>query len=145
MSIGRTFPESLQKGMRSLENGRLGLNADPPEVALEDLDDDHLLAAVAKPTPSRLFQVEALLRRGVDLARVHEATGIDEWFLDQILAICEERVELEGVAPELERQLGASLLSRRGTLVALSFSLRPPITTRPGRTRTRSAPLTARR
>ena len=71
MAIGRTFPESLQKGMRSLENGRLGLNADPAEAALDALNDNDLLAAVARPTPSRLFQVEALLRRGFDLVRVH--------------------------------------------------------------------------
>ena len=62
MAIGRTFPESLQKGMRSLENGRLGLNGDPAEAALDALDDDALLAAAAVPTPARVAQLEALLR-----------------------------------------------------------------------------------
>ena len=114
MAIGRTFPESLQKGMRSLENGRLGLNADPAEAALDALNDNDLLAAVARPTPSRLFQVEALLRRGVDLVRVHEVTDIDEWFLDQVLAICEERAELEGAGPETMERAGWRRAKRLG-------------------------------
>ena len=100
MAIGRTFPESLQKGMRSLENGRLGLNGDPAEVALDALDDDALLAAAAIPTPARVTQLEALLRRGVDPDIVHQATRVDPWFLDQILAISEERLHLESVGPD---------------------------------------------
>ena len=92
MAIGRTFPESLQKGMRSLENGRLGLNCDPAEAALDQLDDDALLAAAAIATPGRITQLEALLRRGVPLEVVHSATKVDPWFLDQILSISEERL-----------------------------------------------------
>ena len=100
MAIGRTFSESLQKGMRSLENGRLGLNGDPAEAALDALDDDALLAAAAIPTPARVTQLEALLRRGVDPDIVHQATRVDPWFLDQILAISEERLHLESVGPD---------------------------------------------
>ena len=100
MAIGRTFPESLQKGMRSLENGRLGLNGDPAEAALDALDDDALLAAAAVPTPARVAQLEALLRRGVDPDIVHQATRVDPWFLDQILAVSEERLHLESVGPD---------------------------------------------
>ena len=95
MAIGRTFPESLQKGMRSLENGRLGLNGDPAEAVLDEMGDDALLAAAAVPTPGRITQLEALLRRGVPLEVVHEATKVDPWFLDQILSISEERLHLE--------------------------------------------------
>ena len=51
MAIGRTFTESLQKGLRSLELGRHGLNADPGEAACDLLSDDELLAAAAVPTP----------------------------------------------------------------------------------------------
>src|SRR5207248_6225114 len=43
MAIGRTFPESLQKGLRSLEHGRLGLNCDLGETLYDDLDDDELV------------------------------------------------------------------------------------------------------
>ena len=54
MAIGRTFPESLQKGLRSLEQGRLGLNADPAEKAMDELDDAALLAKASVPTPERI-------------------------------------------------------------------------------------------
>ncbi len=53
MAIGRTFAESLQKGFRSLETGRLGLNADPGETAYDAMDLDDLVARSAVPTPDR--------------------------------------------------------------------------------------------
>ena len=62
MAIGRTFPESLQKALRSLEHGRLGLNCDPAEEQMAALGDGELLAAVATPTPDRIFQIGELLR-----------------------------------------------------------------------------------
>jgi len=97
MAIGRTFPESLQKALRSLEQGRLGLNADTSEAHLESVDDGELLAAVAVPTAERVFQLGELLRRGVSVERLHDACRIDPWFLDQLLAIVEERTVLEGL------------------------------------------------
>ncbi len=97
MAIGRTFPESLQKAVRSLETGRLGLNCDPTEHELDALSDDELVQAAAIPTPERLFQVEAALRRFVSVERVHEVTHIDPWFCDQILQIVEERDRLRTV------------------------------------------------
>jgi len=100
MAIGRTFPESLQKGMRSLENGRSGLNGDPAEASLDQMDDEALLAAAAIPTPTRILQLEALLRRGVAIEAVHAATRVDPWFLDQILSISEERLHLDSIAAE---------------------------------------------
>jgi len=94
MAIGRTFPESLQKGLRSLEHGRRGLNCDPGERELDGLTDDELLTQAAIATPDRPFQLEAALRRGIDVDRLYEATRVDPWFLDQILAIVEERLHL---------------------------------------------------
>jgi carbamoyl-phosphate synthase large subunit len=94
MAIGRTFPESFQKGMRSLEQGRLGLNCDPAEQVLDELSDDELLARASVGTPDRPFELEAALRRGLGVDRVHEATKVDPWFLDQILMIVEEREHL---------------------------------------------------
>ncbi|HEY8217241.1 MAG TPA: carbamoyl-phosphate synthase large subunit [Acidimicrobiia bacterium] len=99
MAIGRTFPESLQKALRSLETGRLGLNADPAEAELDRVATDELVRAAATPTPERVFVVEAALRRGVTVERLHEVTGIDPWFLDQIAAIAEARPPLEGRSP----------------------------------------------
>ena len=100
MSIGRTFPESLQKGMRSLENGRRGLNADPGEHKFSEIEDEILISKVGIPTSERLFQLEALLRRGFSIERLYEETSIDPWFIDQISIISEERMALEKQTPE---------------------------------------------
>ena len=94
MSIGRTFAESLQKGLRSLEQGRLGLGCDPGEALLAERTDEDLLAAISIPTPERIFQVGELLRRGVSIDDVHAACRIDPWFLDHMLQIMEEREAL---------------------------------------------------
>ncbi|MEO6570973.1 MAG: carbamoyl-phosphate synthase large subunit, partial [Ilumatobacteraceae bacterium] len=94
MSIGRTFPESLQKGLRSLEQGRLGLNCDPAAEQFASQSDDELLAATAIPTPERIFQIGELLRRGVSIEDVHRANRVDPWFLDQMQIITEEQAVL---------------------------------------------------
>ena len=94
MAIGRTFPESLQKALRSLEHGRFGLNGDPAEVSLDDLDDDELVRRAAIATPDRPFQLEAALRRGITVDRLAEITRVDPWFLDQVAQITEERLKL---------------------------------------------------
>ena len=114
MAIGRTFCESLQKGLRSLEQGRLGLNADPAEAAYDRLGDAELMAAAAVPTPERIFQLEALLRRGEPVEAVHAATGVDRWFLDQIDRICAERRALETTAPAAMNRAGWRRAKRLG-------------------------------
>ncbi len=106
MAIGRTFPESLQKGLRSLETGRLGLNADPAERQHRDLSDDELWSAVAIATPERIFQVGEGLRRGWSVDDLAATTAIDRWFVDQLALVVEERAELEALDP-------SSMTSRR--------------------------------
>jgi carbamoyl-phosphate synthase large subunit len=91
MAIGRTFPESFQKALRSLEHGRAGLNCDPTEREYDAHPDDELVRLVATPTPERPFLLDAALRRGVSVERLHETTGIDPWFLDQMALIGETR------------------------------------------------------
>ena len=76
------------------------MNADPAEAHDDDVDDDELLARAAVPTPDRILQVGALLRRGVEVDVLHDTTGIDPWFLDQMLRIVEEREHLAGVGFE---------------------------------------------
>ncbi len=100
MSIGRTFPESLQKALRSLELGRHGFNADPGEKDFESLSDDELLRKVSIPTPERLFQIGELILRGISIEKIHEETYIDFWFLDQLQIIVEEREYLESLSVE---------------------------------------------
>ncbi|GAC1594889.1 MAG: carbamoyl-phosphate synthase large subunit [Acidimicrobiales bacterium] len=107
MAIGRTFPESLQKALRSLELGRHGLNCDPAEKALDVYDDDELVRRAAIGTPERPFQLEAALRRGVTVERLAEVTRVDPWFLDQISQITECRrslADLDGPAAMDRRQ-----------------------------------------
>ena len=95
MAIGRTFAESLQKALRSLEQGRAGLNADSQEAALDGVDSDELLERVAVASPDRVFELEALLRRGVTVERLAEATAIDPWFLRQLRLIAGARLEAQ--------------------------------------------------
>ncbi len=94
MAIGRTFPESLQKALRSLEHGRAGLNCDPAEAALDALDDGELVARASIGTPDRPFQLEAALRRGITVDDLAASTRVDPWFLDQMLRVVEEREHL---------------------------------------------------
>ncbi|HEY3844648.1 MAG TPA: carbamoyl-phosphate synthase large subunit [Acidimicrobiales bacterium] len=94
MAIGRTFCESLQKAVRSLEQGRSGLNADPSEAVLDDFSDEELLDRVSVATPDRIFELEAVLRRGVAPETVVARTGIDPWFIGQLQRITEGRAEI---------------------------------------------------
>jgi carbamoyl-phosphate synthase large subunit len=98
MAIGRTFTESLQKGLRSLERGRAGLNCDPAEALWDHWDDDELVRRAGIATPDRPFQLEAALRRGISVERLYEATGVDPWFLDQIQLVVDERRSLAAQA-----------------------------------------------
>jgi carbamoyl-phosphate synthase large subunit len=94
MAIGRTFPESLQKALRSLEHGRLGLNCDPAEGQFDDVSDATLLHSISIPTPDRIFQIGELLHRKLPVEQIYEACKVDPWFLDQMSIITEEREAL---------------------------------------------------
>ncbi|MDX7951957.1 carbamoyl-phosphate synthase large subunit [Lichenihabitans sp. Uapishka_5] len=91
MAIGRTFAESLQKALRSLETGLSGLD----EIAIDGLgqgDDPAVLrAALGKPTPDRLLNVAQALRHGMSHADIYEACRIDHWFIERL----QEIVDLE--------------------------------------------------
>ncbi|MBK7595872.1 MAG: carbamoyl-phosphate synthase large subunit [Gemmatimonadetes bacterium] len=86
MAIGRTFKEALQKGFRGLETGRAGwvIGAGPVDDRLDAIDRETLLAAIRRPTPERLFQVKRALIAKVSVEDLHEASGIDPWFLHQL-------------------------------------------------------------
>ena len=99
MAIGRTFPESLQKALRSLEQGRLGLNCDPAEKQFANLSTQELLTSVGVGTPDRIFTIGELLLRGVSVDEVYQACKVDRWFLDQMLMIIEEREAVKSLSP----------------------------------------------
>ena len=82
MAIGRTFAESLQKALRSLETGLTGLD----EVALSE---DHALirSELARPTPDRLLVAAQAMRHGFPLDEIQRITGYDPWFLGEIETI----------------------------------------------------------
>ena len=89
MAIGRTFPESLQKALRSMETGLAGL--DP--VEFDDTSDDGIVARLALPSPDRILVIAQAMRHGFKDGAIHEITRYDPWFLEQIRMI----VEAEGV------------------------------------------------
>ncbi|MGH8311217.1 MAG: carbamoyl-phosphate synthase large subunit, partial [Steroidobacteraceae bacterium] len=94
MSIGRTFQESLQKALRSMETGLTGLDEVPvPGVGEGVSSRDAYRAALAKPTPERLLVIAQAFRAGVAVEDIHAASKVDPWFLEQIRGIV--RVESE--------------------------------------------------
>ena len=100
MAIGRTFQESLQKALRSLETGLTGLD----EIAIEGFDpakgvDDAdnkaaIRAALGTPTPDRLLKVAQAMRLGASDDLIHNACRIDPWFLGEIRGIIDREAEI---------------------------------------------------
>ncbi len=94
MAIGRTFRESLQKGLRSLENGRFGFGVDAKEAATEPLEKDELRRRLQVPGPNRIFRIREALRAGWTVESLHSHTKIDVWFLEQMKALVDREDEL---------------------------------------------------
>ena len=94
MAIGRTFQESLQKALRSLETGLTGLD----EIAIAGLgqgdDKNAIRAALGTPTPDRLLAVAQAMRLGTSDDDIHSACKIDPWFLAEIRGIVEAENEI---------------------------------------------------
>ena len=89
MAIGRSFAESLQKGLRSMETGLCGLNA--PSL---DGGHDQVLAALATPRPDRLLVIAEAFRRGFGIEEIHAACRYDRWFLEQIKDLVDTEAEV---------------------------------------------------
>ena len=90
MAIGRTFPESLQKALRSMETGLAGL--DP--VVFDDTSRDGIVARLARPAPDRILAIAQAMRHGFDDGTIHEITRYDPWFLEQLRMIVEAEEEV---------------------------------------------------
>ena len=109
MAMGRTFQESLQKALRGLETGIVGLDEICGPIAT-DADRDHLQYELRMPGPERLLYVADALRHGYSHQDVAKLTGIDPWFLVQIadLVNAENRIRelgLPGLSEELMRSM----------------------------------------
>lgn len=80
MSIGRTFPEALQKACQSLENDALGLGYYGKSL----MKSEQLIEKLKRPTWDRIFRIKDALMAGVSVKHIHQLTFIDRWFLNQI-------------------------------------------------------------
>ncbi|MDP9205367.1 MAG: carbamoyl-phosphate synthase large subunit [Gemmatimonadota bacterium] len=91
MAIGRTFKEAFQKALRALETGRPGwtIASTLADDRLEDESLETLRSELRQPTPERIFQVKRALEEGMAIDEVHELTGIDCWFLSQLVELLE--------------------------------------------------------
>lgn len=92
MAIGRSFPEALQKGLRSMEIGLAGL--DPVEIP-GDGDEDAFRAALSQPRPNRILMAAQAIRAGLSLERIHEACRFDFWFLRELEKIIQTENDLK--------------------------------------------------
>ncbi len=99
MAIGRTFKESLQKAIRSLEIGRFGLGGDGAGGRYDELSLEGLLELLTVPHPDRLFELRQALRQGATIEQLYEATMIDRWFLYNLAEIVEMQDELTRFRP----------------------------------------------
>lgn len=89
MSIGRTFEEVIQKGLRMIGQGMHGF-VENKELKIEDID-----SALKAPTDKRIFVIAKALNSGYSIDRIHELTKIDKWFLQKLMNIYRTSCELE--------------------------------------------------
>jgi carbamoyl-phosphate synthase large subunit len=98
MAIGRTFKESLQKALRGLEVGSFGLGCDATDLwgTPKQPSQDDIRANLAVPNCERIWYVRYALKHGMRCDQIHELSGIDPWFLDEISQIVEFEEQLRG-------------------------------------------------
>src|SRR5512143_3121885 len=91
MSIGRTFQESLQKALRSMETGLTGLN----EIEIKGAPDKSaIVGALARPTPDRILVIAQAFRHGLTVEEIAQACKYEPWFLRQIEQLVEVEAEI---------------------------------------------------
>ena len=105
MAIGRTFKESLQKALRSLEIKRFGLLGDGAD---KEVDDETLTTKLTVPNAERIFFLGQAFARGWDVEKVFSLTKIDRWFLRQIEEIVKEQAQLASSDLRRAKKLGFS-------------------------------------
>ncbi|MDB2673577.1 carbamoyl-phosphate synthase large subunit [Akkermansiaceae bacterium] len=115
MSIGRTFKESLQKSLRSLETGRFGFGFDgkDPVATREDIE-----RKLHVPNAERIFWLKVAFEQGWTIEEIFDATQIDPWFLENMRVIVEEGKDLANLDLRTAKKLGFSdvqIAEARGT------------------------------
>jgi carbamoyl-phosphate synthase large subunit len=124
MAIGRSFPEALQKALRSLEQGSMGLGADGRDVINTDHLEPHLLPEwramvqrkLATPRPENVFYLRYALKLGISVEEIFRITHVDPWFLDQIVLIV-----------DMEKRVKAATPRGRSDLTSLRRSVKPEL------------------
>lgn len=100
MAIGRNFEEALQKAVRMLDIGKIGLvcngNDEPESV-------ESVLDVLENPTDERLFKIVNAIKMGVKISKIYKLTGIDPWFLYKIKNVIDMEKNLKALNPESER------------------------------------------
>ncbi len=109
MSIGRTFKEAMQKGIRSLEIGRYGLGADGKDIAPPI---EEIRKKLRSPNSERLFYIRYALQKGMQIKEIYSLSRIDPWFIDQMKEIVEVEEKIKHTPTYLLPPRGGGL--RRG-------------------------------
>ena len=106
MSIGRTFKESMQKCLRSLETGRWGFGFDSKEP--KNPTKEEITRKLQIPNAERIFWLQTAFTHGFTLEEIHELTAIDPWFLGHLRQIAEEGKQLAEMDLKRAKKLGFS-------------------------------------
>ena len=106
MSIGRTFKESMQKCLRSLETGRWGFGFDSKEP--KNPTKEEITRKLQIPNAERIFWLQTAFVNGWTIEEVHDATQIDNWFLGHLKQIADEGMELATLDLKRAKKLGFS-------------------------------------
>lgn len=106
MAIGRTFKESMQKALRSLETGRFGFGFDGKDP--QDVDREDIERKLHVPNAERIFWLSVAFQNGWSIEEVFEATQIDRWFLYHLKEIADEGADLANLDLLRAKKLGFS-------------------------------------
>lgn len=106
MSIGRTFKESMQKALRSLETGRWGFGFDRKDIANPSREDIERMLAV--PNAERIFWLQTAFTNGWTIEEIFDITRIDRWFLGHLKQLADEGMRLATLDMKKAKKLGFS-------------------------------------
>ena len=130
MSIGRTFKEALQKGLRSLEIGRFGFGADGKDVgdkraaAGQPLSPAEIEQHLATPNSQRMFYLRHALLQGMSIETIYALTGIDPWFLHQLHQIVELEQAIAAQGADLDNPVPLTRFQAGGFSIEDDFAHR---------------------
>ena len=107
MSIGKTFKQSFQKALRSLETGHAGFGAGAKVTALESMSDEDLAAEIKRPNANRIYLLNVAFHRGWSVEKIFELSKINQWFLRHLeeLAAYETEIANAGSLEALKSDL----------------------------------------